>query len=727
MVPALQAGHLRRQCIGSLHCQTGESRVTSSPYTCAARRACLTLPALRGLALIVALAGAGPALAGIEDYWWAFGPTGGPVTKHTESVERGEHMTSKPSVYRINSIGEHPTVRYAAEELRRCLAGATGRQVEISVGEIDPEAINVGLTSAFAGVEAAVGDPEVDDVVDIDVRGGKGRIAGVNPRSALLAAYRYLTEVGCRWVRPGPDGEYIPRIESLPDVRLREAASYRHRGICIEGSVGMEHLKDLVEWMPRVGFNGYFTQFREAHTFFDRWYGKGDNLAKEPRTISIDEARGYIRQTVQELEKRDLLYHAVGHGWTCEPFGISGMGWEKSEEPPESVRQYFAQVNGERKLWGGVAINTNLCYGNRRARRLIAEEIANYAEKHPEIDIIHFWLADGSNNNCECEMCKDTRPSDFYVMTLNELDEIMTKKGLKTRIVFLIYVDLLWPPEREKIANPDRFILMFAPITRTYSSPFTSSAKLPELPPFVRNKLEFPKQVEQNIAFLRAWQKDFHGDSFDFDYHLIWDHYLDPGYVQVADILCRDIKALKDIGLNGYVSCQVQRAFFPTGLPMTVLGRTLWNRGLSFDEISRDYFASAYGPDGKLAREYLTKISELFDPSYMRGEKPRVSPEAAQRLARIPGVIEDFGPVIERNIGGGNQCWSKSWEYLRHHARFYELFSRACEAAAKDDRTTAARMWEEAKAYIVQNHSALHPVFDVWMFLPVAGGPFRAG
>ena len=107
---------------------------------------------------------------------------------------------------------------------------------------------------------------------------------------------------------------------------------------------------------------------------------------------------------------------------------------------------------------------------------------------------MHFWLADGSNNHCECELCRDTRPSDFYVQMLNELDEMLTARGLKTRIVFLIYVDLLWPPEQEKIANPDRFILMFAPITRTYSEPSRWTGTLPELPPFERNKLDVPEQ-----------------------------------------------------------------------------------------------------------------------------------------------------------------------------------------------------------------------------------------
>ena len=49
------------------------------------------------------------------------------------------------------------------------------------------------------------------------------------------------------------------------------------------------------------------------------------------------------------------------------------------------------------------------------------------------------------------------------------------------------------------------------------------------IPPFERNKLQFPRTPEGNLAFLRGWQGTFDGDSFDFDYHLMWDHFRDPG------------------------------------------------------------------------------------------------------------------------------------------------------------------------------------------------------
>jgi hypothetical protein len=625
---------------------------------------------------------------------------------------------------RVICTDDHPTIAFAVEELQRCLAAA-GVEVEACcpccVGE--GEGLRVGLMSSLGVQAPSVPDAEMDDAIDISVKGGNGYIAGINYRSVLAAVYRYLTELGCRWVRPGKDGEYIPKLDSPRDVAVRETESYRHRGVCIEGSCGIDHVKDMVDWMPKVGFNGYFTQFREAHTFWSRWHAKHDN-PESKEEISLEDAREYMRQAVAEIKKRDLLYHGVGHGWTCEAFGISGMGWEQEKgDPSEEITQYFAEVNGKRGLWGLVGINTNICFGKDEARRLVIEEIANYSEKHPDIDIIHFWLADGSNNHCECELCTVKTPSDWYVQTLNELDDVLTARGLKTKIVFLIYVDLMWPAQTEKIKNQDRFILMFAPITRTYSSSFAAKAELPQIPPFKLNKLEFPSSVEANIAFLKGWQKDFTGDSFDFDYHLLCDHYRDPAHIRISEMLSKDVKALKDIGINGYVSCQVQRVFFPTALPMLAMGLTLWNRDTDFAAMVSDYCKSAYGPDGALVEAYLTKLSDLFDPPYMRGEKGWVSEEAAKNLVEIGKVIADFRPVIERNLGIDNKCWAKSWEYLKLHATFCELLAKAYEAVAKDDHEVSAAEWKKALAFTTENHDALQAVFDPFLFPGVMRGP----
>lgn len=624
---------------------------------------------------------------------------------------------------RIACLGSDPTIAFAADELGRYLEIATGVRPSVEhVQSLSGDALNLGLISDFAELRMpAVPCTELDDAIEIGTDGPSGHIAGNNPRSVLLAAYRYLTELGCRWVRPGTDGEVIPKIVDLSSIKVSETPSYRHRGLCIEGAVSLEHVRDTIDWLPKVGFNAYFTQFRESYTFFERWYSHDGNPTLEGRKISVDEAREFVSILAKDIEKRGLLYHAVGHGWTCEPFGISGLAWVPSEEPvPQESVKYLAEVNGERKLFGGIALNTNLCYGNPEARQIMVKAVADYAEEHPEVDLLHLWLADGGNNHCECELCRDTLPSDFYVQILNGVDEALSAKGLNTRVVFLIYMDLLWAPVKEKIQNPDRFVLMFAPITRTFSRPFIASDEPVTLPEFKRNKLEYVKSIEANVAFLRMWQEKSNVDSFDFDYHLMWAHYDDLGYMQIAKLLHDDIRNLRDINLNGLISCQVQRAFFPSGLPMMVMGRTLWDSSLSFESIATDYFQSAFGPDGELCRKYLEAMSDLFDSEYLRG-KTRVDAEAAGKFARVKGVIEEFAPVIDRNRGSKSECVRTSWEYIGHHAHLCALFGEMFKNIASGDDESARPFWEQARDYVRENEMRVHKVLDLYIFQRTMG------
>lgn len=606
------------------------------------------------------------------------------------------------------------TLSFAASELARCLASATGNATKVSSSGTGIEVTVIDKVPGLIAPEVA--NPALDDAVHIDVSGNTGVIAGINPRSALIGVYRYLTEIGCRFVRPGREGEYFPSLCCLPDVKLDEQASYRHRAVCIEGAVSYEHVQDMVDWIPKVGFGGYFIQFREAHTFFDRWYQHMLNPLKPHEKLPVEDARKYTQDIAMEIKKRDLLFHKVGHGWTCEPFGLSGLGWEQQEKEigPE-VTQYLAMLNGERKLFGGVAINTNLCYSNSEVRNLVNQEIADYSTKHPEIDYLHFWLADGSNNNCECENCRKLRPSDWYVRMLNELDELLTEKQIKTRIVFLIYVDLLWPPIQEVIKNPDRFVLMFAPITRTYSEAFADSGSLPEIPAFELNKLEMPKSVDVNLALLKGWQRTFPGDSFDFDYHLMWDHLNDPGHYAISKLISEDMKGLKKIGINGYVSCQIQRIFFPTGLAMTAMGKTLWNDQTCFESLATDYFDSAFGPDGQQVKDYLSKLSELFDPVYLRGEKPGTDAEAAKNFEAAHAHIENFRPVIEKHLSIENPCWAKSWFYLNHHADINSALAKGYKARAEKDTAKANEIFTQIRDMVFEREDEIHPVLDTFM------------
>ncbi len=606
---------------------------------------------------------------------------------------------------------------FAARELRAYLSRMAGPEA----GDAIAGAIELRCGAQHA---PGVADAHLDDAIDIRFSGGNGHVAGSNPRALLIGVYRLLRELGCRWVRPGALGEIVPRLSpeeiASAGIRVREAAASRHRGICIEGAPSREHVLDLIAWMPKAGFNSYFIQFREPFAFYERWYRHIGNPALPPEPFDLDAARGLRVEAVTEAKRRGLLYHAVGHGWTSEALGIPSVSWTAEDhELAEDDRQLLAQINGRREFFHRIAMNTNLCYGNPEARRRIVEKIAAYAGAHPEVDYLHFWLADDVNNQCECPLCAGTRPADFYVMMLNALDRELAARGLATRVVFLCYLDLLWPPERERIANPDRFALMFAPITRSFSEPFPDApvATNAPLPPFQRNKLVMPHDVSQNLAFLRAWQATFPGlDSFDFDYHLMWAHFQDPGHVQIARVLHEDTERLRTHGMNGFMSCQVQRMFLPTGLPMAVLGRGLWNPSEPLEHIEAGQLEAEFGSDWKSVRDLLREITTRIDPARLRGDLPQTPPQSAILFGSIPALIDGFFHKFPCGRNFSEATHAASWRNLECHLAIWRTLAMALAARARGDTPEAHRLWRLALGSARAAEPGIAAVFDLFHF-----------
>ena len=562
----------------------------------------------------------------------------------------------------------------------------------------------------WVGLDGSVPASE-DDTIKIDIKNGAGIITGSNERSVLLAVYRFLFELGCRWVRPGADGEVVPRRALKRDdinVSVFETASQRHRGVCIEGQTGYEHVRDMVDWLPKIGMNSYFVQLLSPTWFFGRWYN--DPVSKEDfpdENFTDDDADHILLRVEEDMKKRGISYHAVGHGWTAEAFGMRSTDWNRHEGPlPEEFEKALALRDGKRELWRGVVVNTNLCFSAKWVREKMIDYVVNYCKKHPTVDYLHFWLADGENNHCECEECSKYRPSDYYIILLNELDAALNAAGVDMKIVFLIYEDLLWEPEHFKLNNPDRFTLMFAPISRSYRKAFADfdPEELNEVTPFVRNKLDIPKKVGANVAYLKRWQKQFDGDSFDFDYHLMWNHFTDPGYYYTAKLLHLDMKNLKKLGLNGMVSCQLTRTFLPTGLPDYAMAKALWNENSDFDDVCREYYAAAFGELGVEVNVYLQKISELLDLGVVKIDK-----DVDRFVANCNAAKELIGNFKEKYLLP-NENVNASWKYLVYHADMCLVYADLAIAGARHEGFD-----EQENRFVALVHSLkpeIHHVFD---------------
>ena len=614
--------------------------------------------------------------------------------------------------FAVTCLPDHPVCAYAAAELQRHLALLPLRPQGTVTLQVCPELTAHGL---------AAPQTAEDDQYAFDLGPAGGVIRGANPRSVLLGVYAYLRAIGFCFARPGADGTAVPPLTDPEQLTARDAcaAFVRHRGVCIEGANSLENILDFIDWLPKVGYNSFFMQFKTPYVFLQRWYHHTLNPLRAPEPLSEEFLADADRQITQAMECRGLLHHRVGHGWTTDAMGLTHQGgWYQSDEPaPAALQPLLAQVNGKRDFFGGVPTNTNLCYANPQARRQFVDAIADYAARHREVSLLHVWLADLYNNVCECEECARTTLSDQYLELMNQLDEELTARGISTRIVFLLYQELLHAPLHARLKNPDRFVLMFAPISRTFRQSYPHQFDPAPLPPYVRNRFELPTCIEENLTCLRSWQTTFTGDSFVYDYPLGRAHYGDWGYMNIARVIADDVRALPHLGLNGYISCQELRVLCPSALPNYVMGRMLLDARADFDSLCSEYFTALYGAEGPAVRRYLQAISDCCNCDYFNGKGARVDPAYARKLAELEQILQQFIlPPAKRSADPRDHFW----HLLAHHNRYTTLLAQAVRLLCQGQTDEANRAFARFRECICAAEEAWQPDLDVYRITEVA-------
>lgn len=543
------------------------------------------------------------------------------------------------------------------------------------------------------------------------VRDGKARFTGSTPGNVLLGVYDYLRSIGFVFLYPGKGGTYVPDLRKPEDLEAEKkdfTASYAHRGICIEGADSLEETLDFIDWLPKNGFNAFFLQFQKPDIFFERWYLHTYNPSLPPEALTRQQLDGLDRQVEEAMALRGIRCHRVGHGWTAQALGFPGTGWHKTDREPEQ-KDLVALVNGQRRFWKGIPANTNLCYANPEARKRLVDQVVRYAKETPGMDYLHVWLADDFNNVCTCQDCQKTTVSDQYIEILNDVDEALTQAGLPTKIVFLLYQELLYAPKAARLRNPERFCLMFAPISRTFEKAYPTSFTPVEVTPYVRNAMVLPETVEENLTHLYNWQKIFSGDSFFYDYPLGRAHYGDFGYMKIAKTLYDDIHALKTFRSNGYMSCQELRAMNPTGFPNYVMGLSLLDETIPYETMRKTYFSAMFGPQWEKALFFLEELSSLSSTDYFNNHGPRYQPDLAKNYGKIRELAGNF------QIPEG-----ENWEDLRFHCRYTVLLSGALEALCLGKKEEADRRFREFCAFIRSRELERERRLDVFRVIEVA-------
>ena len=633
------------------------------------------------------------------------------------------------------------TFCYAAEELKKYVTAMSRGAIvpELCRGTAeDTEGIRLGLLEDLNRDRSDLQDPFIEDIIDVDITGGAGFIAGSNPRSILMGVYKYCHSAGCRFLRPGPDGDYIPQADLLShSFRYRKKADYPFRGQCSEGSVSYEHMRDMVYWLPKVGMNMYMIEGVVPFSYMHKWYGHvGNTCLRQPGQVTdYDMLLNYVNLLERDIKKAGLQLHTLGHGWMFAGMGVKEGPPAAMKTLPDWSEKHLALVNGKREIHNGL-FYTQLCYSNPETRKYMVDSLMDYIRRKPHVDFVHAWLADSKNNHCECPECVKMHPSEWYVQFLNELDAALEAEGFDTRIVFIMYVDTERPPVINKLKHPERFVLLTA-IGLHYDTGYNIPEYTGKVPPFVRNQYK-PPEASLRLKWHRDWKA--HCDNISsiiFEYRFYTDMYCDLGNMQISRETYRDMKSLdKTLGVQGCMNDQTHRMDIPTSLPEITMGQTLFDKDTDFEALRDDYFKGAFGADWQLCRNYLEELSRLLSPSnYRIGGKNGVeeatfgdmeirkkgwigNPEVAERASRIPGVIGDFLPVIQKNIATATDPARRlSWQYLTYHAEICTRFSRLLRAGAEGSLEEAQKRYFELENWLSQHEMEFHRGFDVFLFL----------
>ena len=290
------------------------------------------------------------------------------------------------------------------------------------------------------------------------------------------------------------------------------------------------------------------------------------------------------------------------------------------------------------------------------------------AKEKPHLDYIGFTFADGSMNHCECEECKKKRPSDWYVMILNEIDEKFTQNNIPMKVLFSFYVDTIFAPQEERLNNPERFLFQFCPIARSYTESITEDYEIPAPQPFRYNGWDRPKNTGEAYSLFCEWKKVFPGPYAVFEYHF-WRHqYRDPGTMTFARRVYEDTLSHRVMETCGCMQDGSNKSFWPNGFAEYIYAETLMNRELDYEKELENYYAALYGSDWEKVVKHLKRISDAFSFAYMEGEMSsdpnrgtHYNPERAASLASVAELGALIRSIAQKRKPGKIRVQGLAW------------------------------------------------------------------
>jgi hypothetical protein len=198
----------------------------------------------------------------------------------------------------------------------------------------------------------------------------------------------------------------------------------------------------------------------------------------------------------------------------------------------------------------------------------------------------------------------------------------------------------------------------------------------------------------------------------------MWDHILDAGGECIAKVLHEDIRNFTGLGLNGFISCQLQRNACPTSIAMTTMAKTLWNVNTDFDEVKKELYTACFGAeDCDYLCDYFATLSRGFDIGSIRSQVKVDREQFKKDMRAAVKAMEDIEPLIASRLASvTNECHKASWELLEHHRQIYLTLGRGIVVRLDGDIEGGNKLRDESIDIAWKLEDKIQPVLDTMFY-----------
>lgn len=544
--------------------------------------------------------------------------------------------------------------------------------------------------------------------------GGEGRVG------TLYGVYRFLEELGVRWLSPGEIGEVVPEmtLKTLPNLNIREQPAFVTRGFHAWEDRGDT---DFYNWMARNRMNYWCVQASDRAGLKKRGIRMNcGNHVLQYRFINPNNRYPYNHPDFTGDEELPEDPYPVSETYRGDDNADGKLTY--AEAHPE----WYCLRSGKRSFRIHGDGGDNFCSSNRHA---CDEFMGNIVQdlidgEWKDADSINFWTLD-VGKWCECESCKALgTPTDRNLLLVHRLRQEIVKAMEEGRlkrnipIYFLAYADVIEPPTRPL---PDDFdydncIATFFPIARCYVHTFADN-RCTEIN---------AKYREQFLGWFVDPERHYRGQVFIGEYYNVSRYKCLP--IMFARTMAEDIPYYYDHGARHmhYMHCTT-RHWGTKSLTNWQFSRMLWDPHVKVDDLLADYFAARYGPAADpmraLYRQLDTALSNvtilkyrlsgrlqrgdenLFHERHMKYDATQFEQDDGPDLVEMVAAIDECSAALERvrqmdlppDVSARLSEDAGPLSYAAHTLHYYEVLVRAASLVKEGKKDEARKLLPDLK------------------------------